>query len=167
VDGAEGSGTLSRRLTRRERGLVTGAALSPVVVAVVILTPIAVVTGASPAEVVAAALVYGGLLGLAGGVVAVDRLQARQCPRCWTRRSRRREPHCAGCGYDLVAQPRYACSEACELSLEPGLCSCGRRLQELDPARGVGPQIGAMVRIGGWLLVVLLLVGAGLRLLDG
>jgi ribosomal protein L40E len=149
-------------LTRRERWTVAAAALAPVGLAVVVLVPIAIATSASAGDVVVAAVVYGGLLGLASGFVAVDRLQARQCPRCGTRNPRRAGA-CEACGYDLVRRPRYACTERHEVHLAPGLCDCGRRLGELEVARGVGPEVRFMLRAGLWLLAFLVVVGLLLR----
>ncbi len=152
-------------LTGRERWVVVAAALTPVALAAVVLVPIAAATGADAADVVVAALVYGGLLGLASGFVAVDRLQARQCPRCRTRNLRGADA-CEDCGYDLVRRPRYACSERHEVHLSPGLCDCGRRLTEMPVARGIGPEVRFMLRAGGWLLAFLLVVGAILQYLS-
>lgn len=151
-----------RRLNRAERWTVAVAAVAPVILAAIVLTPIAIVTSASAGDVVVAAIVYGGLLGLAAGFVAVDRLQARQCPRCATR-NLRRATACEECGYDLVRRPRYACSERHEIHLEPGLCDCGRRVQELEVARGIGPEVRFVLRAGLWLLAFLVVVGLLLR----
>ena len=153
------------RLTPRERRTVAAAAMAPVLLAVVVLIPVAMGTGASAGDVVVAALVYGGLLGLAAGFVAVDRLHARQCPRCTTR-NLRRATACEDCGYDLVRRPRYACSEHHAVHLEPGLCDCGRRLQELEVARGVGREVRFMLRGGLWLLAFLVIIGLLLRSLP-
>lgn len=142
------------------------AAGAPVLLAALVLGPIAVGTDASAGDVVVASLVYGGLLGLATGFVAVDRLQARQCPRCTTR-NRRRTSACTSCGYDLVRRPRYACAERHDVHLEPGLCDCGRRLQELPVARGIGREVRFMLRAGGWLLAFLVGVGLLLRFVPG
>ena len=153
------------RLTPSERWTVVGAATTPVLLAILVLAPIAVATSSSVADVAVAAAVYGGLLGLATGFVAVDRLHARQCPRCTTR-NLRRATACEDCGYDLVRRPRYACSERHAVHVEPGLCECGRRLVELEVARGVGPEVRSMLRAGAWLLVFLLAVGLALRYLP-
>ena len=146
------------RLTSAERWTVAGAAVAPVVLAVIVLVPVAAATSSSAADVAVAAIVYGGLVGLATGFVAVDRLQARQCPRCTTR-NLRRATACEDCGYDLVRRPRYLCSERHEVHLSPGLCACGRRLVEVEVARGVGPEVRFMLRAGLWLLAFLLVVG--------
>lgn len=159
------AGVRRDRLTSRERWTVVAAALAPVLLAGVVLTPIAFVTSATAGEVVVAALVYGGLLGLAAGFVAVDRLQARQCPRCTTR-NLRRATACEHCGYDLVRRPRYACSERHAIHLEPGLCDCGRRVQELDVARGIGREVRFMLRAGLWLFAFLVIVALLLRQLP-
>ena len=150
------------RLTAGERRVVAAAALAPIGLAAVVLVPFAIATSASAGDVVVAALVYGGLLGLASGFVAVDRMHARQCPRC-THRNLRDATACEDCGYDLVRRPRHACSERHEVHLSPGMCSCGRRLQELETARGVGREIRFMLRAGGWLLAFLFVVGFLLR----
>ena len=150
------------RLTSRERWTVAAAAVAPVLLAAVVLVPVAAGTGATAADVVVAAFVYGGLLGLAAGFVAVDRLHARQCPRCTTR-NLKRATACEDCGYDLVRRPRYACSERHAVHLEPGLCECGRRLQELEVARGVGREVRFMLRGGLWLLAFLVIIGLLLR----
>lgn len=151
------AGVTRDRLTSYEKRVVALAAAAPVVLAAVVLTPVAVMTSSSAGDVVVASLVYGGLLGLASGFVAVDRMHARQCPRCTTR-NLRRATACEDCGYDLVRRPRYACSERHEAHVSPGLCDCGRRLQEIDVARGVGPEVRFMLRAGVWLLVFLVAV---------
>ena len=150
------------RLNTRERWTVAAAALAPVGLAVLVLVPIAVATSSSAVDVVVAAAVYGGLLGLATGFVAVDRMHARQCPRCTTRNLRRASA-CEDCGYDLERRPRYACSERHTIRLSSGMCDCGRRVHELEVARGIGPEVRFMLRAGGWLLVFLLAVGLVLR----
>lgn len=154
------------RLGSSERWVVVGAAVAPVVLALLVLVPLGAVTGASAVEVVVAAAVYGGLLGLAAGFVAVDRLQARQCPRCTTRNLRRARA-CEDCGYDLVRRPRFACTERHSIHVEPGMCACGRRLQELQVARGIGPEVRFILRAGAWLLVFLLAVGIVLQYVAG
>ncbi len=159
------AGVRRDRLTSRERWTVATAAVAPVLLAVVVLVPVAIGTGATAGEVVAAALVYGGLLGLAAGFVAVDRLHARQCPRCTTR-NLKRATACEDCGYDLVRRPRYTCSERHAVHLAPGLCDCGRRLQEIEVARGIGREVRFMLRAGLWLLAFLLIVGLLLQSLP-
>lgn len=153
------------RLDRRERRLVAGAAVGPVLLALLVLAPVAVVTGAGAGEVVGASMVYGGLLGLAAAFVAVDRIQARQCPAC-RRRPRRGAGACV-CGYDLRRRPRYACGQRHAIYLDAGVCDCGRELRPLPTAQGVASQIVVVLRIGGWLLTFLVLVGVVLHLLEG
>jgi hypothetical protein len=122
--------------------------------------------GAGFGEVVAATVVYGGLLGLAAAFVTVDRLQARWCPRCH-RRGERGEARCAGCDYDLAHRPRFACDERHAIHLDDTeLCACGRRLQLLPSARGVGREVAVSLRFGAWLLVLLIGIGLALRLLE-
>jgi hypothetical protein len=152
-------------LTGRERRLVAGAAMAPVLLAVVVLAPVAAVTGAGVGEVAGAALVYGGLLGLAAAFVAVDRLQARQCPAC-RRRPARGEAEC-DCGYDLRRRPRYTCEERHDVYLDAGVCACGRTLRALPTARGVASQVVVALRISGWLLAFLVVAGVALHLLEG
>jgi hypothetical protein len=156
-------------LTGREKGTVALAALAPVVVTAVLLAPVAALTSITGGDVLGAAVVYGGLLGLAAGFVATDRLQARQCPRCGLRQVRGTEA-CAGCGYDLEARPRYACEERHLVHLDrrgDGRCPCGRDLELLPTPRGVGPQVVATLRIGALLLVFLVAIGVVLNLVEG
>jgi hypothetical protein len=150
-------------LTAAERRTAAAVAVAPVLLAAVVLAPFAVWGPATAGDVVSAALVYGGLLGLAAGFVYVDRVHGRQCPRCG-RRGHRGEAACPVCGYDLAHRPRYACEERHATYLEPGLCECGRRLHEQPVARGVGREVAVVLRIGGWLLAFLLGIGLLLQL---
>lgn len=162
---ADGPATPVRvQLTDREKRWVWVAGLAPMPVVVLLLTPFALLGDASPFDLVGAALVYGGLTGMAAAVVAFDRLQTRHCPRCGDG-ARRGEHRCATCGYDLAERPRWACEERHRLHLEPGLCQCGRRLLELPSARGLGREVTRMLWFGLWLLAVLLAVGIGLRIM--
>lgn len=145
--------------TERRRALLAGGV--PVLLAVVVLAPFAVVGPATVVDVVVAAVVYGGLVGLAAAFLYVDRVHARQCPRCG-RRGEQGVARCPGCGYDLQHRPRYACDQRHRLYLDPGLCECGRRLQELPTARGIGREVVVMLKFGAWLLAFL--VGMGLLL---
>jgi hypothetical protein len=151
--------------TPGERRRIALAAATPVVLGLVVLTPVAVFGSATALEVVTAAVVYGGLLGLAAAFVAVDRLQSRQCPRCTTR-NERGATACVECAYDVVRRPRYACAERHQVYVGPGLCDCGRRLQEQTSARGVGPEIRWMLRTGGWILAFLMAAGVVLQFLS-
>lgn len=157
-------------LTRHEKVLVLAWALGPVVVTAALLAPVAVFTALTATDVVGSAVVYGGLLGLAGGFVATDRLQARQCPRCQARHPRRPTGVCASCGYDLQARPRYACPERHAAFLDDdgdGRCPCGAWLEPLPDTRGVGPQVVATLKIGAFLLAFLLVMGVVLNILEG
>ncbi len=164
-------------LTRREKLMVAAVAAAPVAVMIVVLGPIALVTALTAADVFGSALVYGGLLGLASGFVATDRLQARQCPRCRTRQPNERggwryrgPDRCERCSYDLVERPRYACPERHRAFLDDGgdgRCPCGRHLEPLPVVRGIGPQVVATVKIGAFLLAFLIAMGVVLRVLEG
>ena len=173
ADGANGTprtspgGTSHRAapLAGSEKRLVALAALGPVVAAAVVLVPIAAAVGAGVADVVVGAVVYGGLLGLAAAFVTFDRLQSRQCPRCTERHGG--ATVCAACGYDLGRQPRFVCDERHLVALEPGLCPCGRRLRELPTARGIHREVVFVVKLGVWLLALLIGIGLVLRLLEG
>jgi hypothetical protein len=153
------------RLTSDERRRVLYAALGPVLLAVLVLTPVALVTGATAGDVAGAAAVYGGLLGLAAAFVVVDRLQARQCPACH-RRQPRGTRRC-DCGYDVATRPRYACERRHAIYLEDGICDCGAPLRRLETARGVGPQVVVTLRIGAYLLAFLVAAGLVVILIEG
>lgn len=156
-------------LGRREKATVAVAALAPIVATGVLLSPVALLTSIGVADVLSAAVVYGGLLGLAAAFVATDRLQARQCPRCHVRQPKGTEV-CTSCAYDLVERPRYACSERHIAYLDEagdGRCECGRRVERLPTARGVGPQVVATLKVGGSLLAFLMAMGVLLNALEG
>lgn len=153
------------RLTAAERRRVARTALVPVVVAAVALTPVAVMTTATATDVVGAVVLYGGLLGLAAGFVAVSRLQARQCPACH-RRHDRGTARCV-CGYDLQERPRYTCPRRHGIYLGPGTCQCGETLGRLRTARGIGSQVMVALRFGGWLLAFLVVAAVVVYLLQG
>lgn len=155
-----------RPLTARQRRRTAAAGLTPIPLMVLVLAPFAILGPADAGDVVSAALVYGGLLGLAAGFVYVDRVQARQCPRCATPNARGAEV-CDACGYDLEARPRYACDHRHRIYLEPGQCDCGRRLQLLPVVRGVNREVIATLKFGVWLLVLLIVVFVVLRVLEG
>lgn len=151
----------SAPLSRGERWRVAAAALAPVGLVGLGLVPVAAWTGAGAGELLGATIVYGGLLGLASGFVYVDRVHARQCPRCSARNPRDAKA-CDRCGYDLGDRPQFSCSEGHRIYVEPGLCSCGRRLRRREVARGIGPEVAFILRVGAWLLAFLF--GAGLLL---
>lgn len=168
----EAGPTRARRaapLDRRERSRVALSAAAPIAFGLLVLLPVALLTPITVVDAVSAAVVYGGLLGLAAGFVAADRLQARQCPRCAVRQPRGRDV-CAACGYDLAERPRYACSERHLAYLDDdgdGRCGCGRRVERLPSARGVGPQVVVTLKIGAFLLAFLLAMGVLLNVLEG
>lgn len=153
-----------RQMTRRQRWSAAAAAAAPAVLVALVATPFAIVGGYTVGDVAAAALVYGGLLGLATGFLYVDRVYARQCPRCGEPEAGRGA--CPVCAYDLAERPRYACSERHQLYLDEGICHCGRRLQALPVARGVNREIVFMLKLGGWLLAFLLGAGLLLQFID-
>lgn len=158
---------LARRppLSSTQRWRTVLAGVTPILLAAVVLTPFAILGSAGVADVVAAALVYGGLLGLAAGFVYIDRVHARMCPRCGTTNPSDRS-RCGSCDYDLDGRPRYACEERHAVYLDPGLCACGRRLQRLPVARGIGREIVFILKVGAWLLAFLMGVGLLLTLVD-
>ncbi|WP_052664175.1 hypothetical protein [Nitriliruptor alkaliphilus] len=169
---AEDVPTRARRaapLTRREKSWVVAAGAGPILLAAVVLLPVALLTSITIGDVLSAAFVYGGLLGLAAAFVATDRLQARQCPRCAERQPRAGEV-CTTCGYDLLARPRYACDERHVAYVDDdgdGRCECGRHLQRLPSPRGVGPQVVATLKVGAFLLAFLLAIGVILNVMEG
>ena len=75
---------------------------------------------------------FGGLAAVTAGVLAWEVASGRTCPRC---RTENRAPlsRCAGCGYDMRARPRFACTEGHRVAYAEGLCDCGRRLLRLHP----------------------------------
>lgn len=146
-------------LTADERRRVWQWALAPVPITALLLLPFAIFGRATASTVLGGAIVYGGLLALATGFVGYDRVQNRQCPGC-RERNESGAARCASCGYDLDARPRFACPERHRVHLDPGLCECGRRLQPLRTAGGIGREIAVILRIGAWLLAFL--IGMGL-----
>lgn len=148
-------------LTGRERRTVVVAATAPVAVVAVLLLALVATGGLGVVDLVVGTVVYGGLLGLAAGVVAHERAMAGHCPRCGdTDGAGRRD--CESCGYDLVQRPVYLCEVGHERSYEPGLCECGRRLHERPPLPGLGRSIRRTLWVGAWMLAFL--VGMGLLL---
>jgi hypothetical protein len=98
--------------------------------------------------------IFGGLAALSAGVLAWELASLRVCPRCGHENPRLT----AGCGYDVRARPRFACSEGHRVAFEPGLCDCGRRLLALRPVPVARHALrAAWLALGVFLLV---LVGA-------
>ena len=75
---------------------------------------------------------FGGLAAMTAGVLAWEVASGRTCPRCQTE-NRAPLSDCAGCGYDMRARPRFACTEGHRVAYAEGLCDCGRRLLPLHP----------------------------------
>lgn len=151
------------RLTPPERRRVLLAALLPAPLVALLLVPFVLAGSGRVADLVGAVVVYGGLLGLAAAVVVFDRLQARHCPRCGDLPHDRGAEICPTCGYDLLERPKHRCEQRHRLYLEPGLCECGRRLQRLPPAHGIGREVKQVLWFGLWLLAVLVAVALGLQ----
>lgn len=102
-------------------------------------------------------VIFGGLAALTAGVLAWELASLRVCPRCGLENSGLTAA-CAGCGYDVRARPRFACTEGHRVSFEPGLCDCGRRLLPLRPVPVARHALrAAWLALGFFLLV---LVGA-------
>lgn len=151
-------------LTVRERRTAAAIAVSCVVLAGPVGVPMTVSPAAGRGAALWSGLVYGALLASAAVVVYVDRLYARQCPRCCERHHDRGAVTCLRCGYDLVARPRYACPESHAVHLEPGRCDCGVRLQRVAQAVMFGELVAAGRRFGAWLPALLLSIGMLLQL---
>ena len=101
--------------------------------------------------------IFGGLAALSAGVLAWELASLRVCPRCG-HENPGLTTACAGCGYDVRARPRYACTEGHRVAFEPGLCDCGRRLLALRPV-----PVGRHALRAAWLALgffLLILVGA-------
>jgi hypothetical protein len=99
--------------------------------------------------------IFGGLAALSAGVLAWELASLRVCPRCGHENSGLTTA-CAGCGYDVRARPRFACSEGHRVAFEPGLCECGRRLLALRPVPVARHALRAAWLALGFFLVVLL-----------
>jgi hypothetical protein len=105
--------------------------------------------------------IFGGLAGLSAGVLAWELASLRICPRCGLENAG--TAACAGCGYDVRARPRFACSEGHRVAFEPGMCDCGRRLLALRPV-----PVGRQALRTAWLaLGVFLLILLGAMLASG
>jgi len=98
--------------------------------------------------------VFGGLAALSAGVLAWELASLRVCPRCG-HENPGLTAACAGCGYDVRARPRFACTEGHRVAWEPGLCDCGRRLLALRPVPVARHALrAAWLAIGFFLLVL-------------
>jgi hypothetical protein len=100
---------------------------------------------------------FGGLAAMTAGVLAWEVASGRTCPRC---RTENRAPlsHCAGCGYDMRARPRFACTEGHRVAYAEGLCDCGRRLLPLHPVP-IGRHVLRVVWFALAFFVVVVMVG--------
>ena len=159
--GDGGSVTPPGVLAPDERRRVVLAGVVPVAVVAVVLVVLVGAGRLSLVDLVVGTVLYGGLLGLTVGVVAHERAVADHCPRCGARGARG-AASCGACGYDLARRPVWACELGHERAREPGLCSCGRRLQEREPAPGLGRSIRRSLWVGVWLFA--LLVGTAVLL---
>lgn len=152
-------------LTASERRRTWLAGVTPVVVVTTALAVAAVAGEATLGDIVVGAVLYGGLLGLTAAVVSHERAQAAHCPACDASGQVGR-PVCAACGYDLAARPLYRCEQRHDRYVEPGLCRCGRRLQRIEPIRGLDREIKRTLWAGAWLAAFLLGVVLLLPLVD-
>jgi len=98
--------------------------------------------------------VFGGLAALSAGVLAWELASLRVCPRCG-HENPGLTAACAGCGYDVRARPRFACTEGHRVAWEPGLCDCGRRLLALRPVPVARHALRAAWLALGFFLLVL------------
>ena len=98
--------------------------------------------------------IFGGLAALSAGVLAWELASLRVCPRCG-HENPGLTAACDGCGYDVRARPRFACTEGHRVAWEPGLCDCGRRLLALRPVPVARHALrAAWLAIGFFLLVL-------------
>lgn len=97
--------------------------------------------GSSTVSFLMFGVLFGGTAAFLGGEVA----RFRRCPRC-AHQQQSRAGTCPECGYDVRARPVYLCSERHAPSYEPGLCDCGRRLQQWVP-----PDVTGHVKRSLWL----------------
>lgn len=156
-----GDGRPAGALTAGERRRVLVASAVPVGLVLAVLLALVAAGRLTPADVVVGTVLYGGLLGMTAGVLAHEHAAASHCPRCGEI-GQRGSPACVACGYDLARAPVYLCEQRHERAYDPGVCRCGRRLQEREPAQGLGRSVRRTLWVGAWLLA--LLVGTGLIL---
>jgi hypothetical protein len=139
-------------LTAAERRTVVLVGAVPVVLVLVVLVVLVALGRATLVDLVLGTVVYG---------VAHERASAGHCPRCGAAGARR-ATSCGSCDYDLARRPVWVCEERHERAREPGLCSCGRRLVEREPAPGLGSSIRRTLWVGLWFFC--LLVGTAVLL---
>ncbi|MDP8960853.1 MAG: hypothetical protein M3N32_04455, partial [Actinomycetota bacterium] len=152
-------------LTGRERRIAATIAVGCVALAGLAGVPVVLSTGAGRGEALWSGLVYGALLASAAVVVYIDRLYARQCPRCGNRHHDRGAVTCLRCGYDLASRPCYTCPESHAVYLEPGCCECGGRLQRVAQAVVPGNRFTGRC-LGVWILAFLACTGILLQLVG-
>ena len=102
-------------------------------------------------------VIFGGLAALTAGVLAWELASLRVCPRCGLENPGL-VAACAGCGYDVRARPRFACTEGHRVAYSEGLCDCGRRLLPLHPVP-VGRHVLRAIWFALAFFVVVVLVG--------
>lgn len=152
-------------LTGRERRIAAAIAVGCVALAALAGVPVVVSTGVDRGEALWSGLVYGALLASAAVVVYIDRLYARQCPRCGHRHHDRGAVACLVCGYDLARRPCYACPESHGVYLDPGRCECGRRLQRVAEAVLLEGQFTARY-LGVWIFAFLVCMSILLQFVE-
>ena len=163
--GTDAAEAVEPTLTAAERRRTWWVGLVPVGLAAAVTVALAVAGRATLGDVVVGTVFYGGLLGLAAGVVTHERLQAAHCLRCDATGPLRRTT-CQACGYDLAERPLYRCEERHRRYVEPGLCACGRRLQRIERIRGLDREIRRTLWAGAWVAAFLVGVVVLLPLLD-
>jgi ribosomal protein L37E len=97
--------------------------------------------GSSTVSFVMFGFLFGGTAAFLGTEVA----RYRRCPRCG-HQQQAAAGNCPSCGYDVAGRPTYVCSEGHAPSYSPGLCDCGRRLQQWVP-----PDVSGHVKRSLWL----------------
>lgn len=102
-------------------------------------------------------VMFGALFGGTAAFLGAEVAGHRRCPRCGVQQTSR-PTTCRECGYDVAARPAYVCSDG-HRAFEPGLCDCGRRLQEWVPP-DIGGHVKRSVYLGAAILVALVLTGA-------
>lgn len=163
--GTDAAEAVEPALTPAERRRTWLVGSVPVALAAVLTVGLAVVGRATLGDVLVGTVFYGGLLGLTVAVVVHERLQAAHCLRCDATGPLRRAT-CDACGYDLAERPLFRCEERHRRYVEPGLCTCGRRLHRVERTRGLDREIRRTLWAGAWVAAFLVGVVVLLPLLD-
>lgn len=142
-------------LTEGERRRVWWLGLLPPVAAAVLFGVLAAGGRATLGDIAVGVVLYGGLLGLTAAVVLHEWFQGRHCPRC-DATGRRGRPVCDACGYDLAERPLWRCDQRHRAHVEAGLCHCGRRLDRVEPIRGLDREVRRTLWAGAWIAAFLL-----------